>query len=168
MADLVTHLASALIPGVALRPHRAVLLALGTAMPDVVGRVPGLMAEGVERLGGTQPPWLTHPFGIAHQPVGGVLLAALIAWILPARERPLATLLLCGGVLLHLGVDVLQDHHGFGYHLLFPFGTGRYELGCIGSEATVPWAPWLALASVGVWGIRLGLTRWRRPGASPR
>jgi len=164
VADLVTHLASALIPGVALRPYRAVLLSIGTALPDVVGRSPGLLAEALDQAGIAAPVWLPTPFGIAHQPIGGVLLAALLAWLLPERERPLAVTLLSAGVLLHLALDVLQDHHGYGYYLLVPFDWGRYELGCIGSEATVPWAPWLALATVVVWGVRVGVA-WRKRGS---
>lgn len=160
MADLVTHLASALIPGVALKPWQAVLLSLGASLPDIVGRSPGLLAEAAERLGANTPDWLPTPFGIAHQPIGGVLLAGLLAWLLPERHRPAGVALLCGGVLLHLALDVLQDHHGHGYFLLVPFDWGRYELGCIGSEATVPYAPWLALATVVIWAGRWVWERW--------
>lgn len=170
MADLLTHIASALIPGVGFRrPIHAVLLSVGTALPDLGGRVPGILAEVLFAAGVQTPSWLPVPFGISHQPVGGVLIGALLAYLLPERERPAAAAALCGGVLLHLALDVLQDHHGYGYYLLVPFDFGRYELGCIGSEATVAWAPWLALASVLVWGVR-GLIAWRRlrVGRSPR
>lgn len=162
MADLVTHLASALLPGVALRPDRAVLLSIGACLPDIVGRSPGLLAEALARVGLVPPLWLPTPFGIAHQPLGGMVLAALLAWALPERDRAAGVLLLAGGVLLHLALDVLQDHHGYGYYLLAPVDFGRYELGCMGSEATVPWAPWLAALTAVVWGVRLGWAWWRR------
>lgn len=161
MADLITHLASALIPGVGLRADRAVLLALGSALPDIGGRVPGLVAEAVELAGGHIPEVLYAPFGILHQPVGAGLAAVLLAFVLHPRDRSAGAALLVGGVALHLAVDVLQYHHGRGYFLLAPFHFGRFELGWIGAEATVPLAPWLALATLSVWGIRWALA-WRR------
>lgn len=165
MADLVTHLASALLPGVGLkRPDHAVLLALGAALPDLGGRAPGILAEILDSAGHTPPGWLPVPFGVLHQPVGGALFAILLAFLLPARDRPAGAGLLAGGVVLHLALDVLQHHHGFGYSLFVPFAFSRFELGWIGSEATVPWAPWLALATVLAWGVRACLTtRSRSP-----
>lgn len=161
MADLVTHLASALIPGVALRPDRAVLLGLGAAIPDLAGRTPGIVSEALAFAGIVSPEWVPTLFGLAHQPIGGALVAGLLAWTLPEEERPAGAGLLVCGVLLHLALDVLQDHHGYGYFLLVPFDYGRYELGCMGSEDTVLLAPWLALLTGLVWGARLGWAWWR-------
>lgn len=161
MADVVSHLASVLIPGVALRADRAALLALGVALPDIGGRVPGLMTEVVERFGGRVSAVWHTPFAVLHQPVGALLFALLLAWVVPAKERPAAALAMAVGVLAHLGLDSLQDHHGFGYHLLVPFDYGRYEFACIGSEATVPWAPWLALLTAALW-VGRALLRARR------
>lgn len=164
MADLVTHLATALIPGVALPRAQAALLAAGVTLPDLGGRVPGLAREVLEALGLATADGLHVPFAVLHQPIGGVLAGVLLAWLLPQTERANAAFLLGLGVFLHLAVDVLQDHHGLGYHLLAPVHFGRFELGCIGSEATVPWAPWLALATALVWAARWAWQRRNQAG----
>lgn len=164
MPDLVTHLCSALLPGVGLRLDRAALLALGTALPDIGGRVPGIVLYGLGRLGVPIPDGIGLAFGVLHQPVGVSLLAAMLSFILPERERPAATVALVGGALLHLALDLLQDHRGFGYALLFPLSTVRYEIGLIAPEATVPWAPALALLTALVWAVRLWRARRMRAG----
>ncbi|MFK7930372.1 MAG: metal-dependent hydrolase [Myxococcota bacterium] len=162
MADLVTHLASALIPGVALRADRAAALALGAALPDVGGRVPGLFIELLETLGLPHPGVAHVPFGILHQPAGALLTAVVLSFVVPEKDRPWTAGCLAIGVLGHLALDALQDHHGYGYFLLVPFEFSRYELGYIGSESTVPWAPWLALATALLWTVRWGWQRRNR------
>ena len=164
MADLVTHLATALIPGVALPRARAALLATGVALPDLGGRVPGLAREGLESLGLATVDGMQVPFAVLHQPIGAVLAGLLLSWLLPQDKRVDAAFILGLGVLLHLAVDVLQDHHGLGYHLLAPLHFGRFELGCIGSEATVPWVPWLALATALLWAARWAWERRNQAG----
>ena len=52
-----------------------------------------------------------------------------------------------GGMFLHLAVDLLQDHHGVGYVLFFPFVHLPLELGLVSSEASVRWAPLLLIVS---------------------
>jgi uncharacterized membrane protein len=161
VADLVTHLATALIPGVGLRADRAVLLALGSALPDLGGRVPGLVAEALDLAGFAVPEAIYAPFGVLHQPLGASLLAVALAFVLDPRDRAVGAGLLVLGVALHLGLDVFQFHHGYGYFLLAPLSFQRFELGWMGAEATVPLAPWLALATAGVWAVR-GVLAWRR------
>ncbi len=169
MADLITHLASGLLPGVVLPRHRAVLLALGTVLPDLGGRVPGIVSEVLSGLGGGLPDGIGVALSIVHTPIGVALLAALMARALaPGPERRWGTALLVLGGWLHLAVDLLQRHpgEGHGYALLAPLSTWRVELGWIGSEATVPWAPWLAGFTVAVWAVRL-LAERRQATVSP-
>lgn len=161
MPDLVTHLASALIPGVALRPDRAVLLALGTAIPDLAGRVPGLGLVLLRRTLLPQLGALEVPFGVLHQPVGASLVAGILAYALPQEDRPAALGLLMTGIALHLALDLLQDHRGYGYALLFPLSSSRFEIGIIGPEATVPYAPLLVALTLILWGGRWWLRRSR-------
>lgn len=158
MADLVTHLAVALIPGVAFRLHHAALLALGAAFPDF-GRVPGLVADAVVRWVAV-PEWVVTPLSVLHHPVGAVLSCALLAQTL--EDRRIGLVLLLAGATSHFVLDVAQDHHGMGYPLLAPFSYARFELGWIGSEATVDLAPWLGGLTVGLWLGKLVLARRNR------
>ena len=152
MADLVTHLCTALLPKALFGGRHTAVFALGTAMPDVVARVPGLALGLV--LGDAVPEPLIRVVEVAHQPLGSALMCMVAAWVFPQQDRLRAMLCLTAGAWLHLAVDVLQDHQGQGYFLLAPFHLGRFELGCMGSEATVAWAPWLALITAVAWAVR--------------
>lgn len=154
MADLVTHLCSALLPGLWLSRPQRTALALGVTLPDAVARAPGLALDLVRRAGVAVPLDLDAPLSVAHMPIGALGLALVLGGLVAPEQRGLATRWLVAGSALHLGVDLLQDHHGQGYRVLFPLTTWRFELGCVGSEATVPWAPWLALATAAAWAAR--------------
>ena len=159
MADLVTHLASALIPGALLGGPRAIWLAVGAVAPDVMTRVPGLALDLFRNAGAPIPPHIESPLGVFHMPVGIVLGAVAIMPLIHPEQRGAAARWIIAGGLLHLLVDVLQDHHGHGYILFYPFSTFSWELGWIGSEATTTWAPWLAVLTVLAWAARWGLRR---------
>jgi membrane-bound metal-dependent hydrolase YbcI (DUF457 family) len=164
MPDLVTHLASALVPGAAMRLDRAALLALGTALPDLAGRVPGLFAGGLYVIGVPVPSGIEGPFGALHLPVGATLASLMLAFALPERDRPVGAALLTAGALMHLLLDVMQDHRGYGSPLFFPLSTVRIELGWFGPEATVPYAPAFAAVAAVAWGLRAWWASRRRGG----
>lgn len=161
MGDLVTHLCTALLPAAFLPRSRYVgVVALGTVLPDIGSRV---IPIGLDRLfGSVLPDAVWYPFGVLHEPIALVLTCALLALVFVEEQRRAVFGALMLGCALHLGLDVLQDHHGQGYHLLFPFSWGRFELGWIGSEATVPVAGPLA----GVTGLAWGVRWWRDRRAS--
>ncbi len=154
MADLVTHLATALLPG-ALVGRRIAAVALGTALPDLGARVAPMALEALQQRGLPVPDGLILAFGVLHEPLPLVLLCAVLAGAFAPGVRVPTLLGLWLGCGIHLALDVTQDHHGQGYFLLAPFHLGRYELGWIGSEATVDWAPGLAIATAAAW-----LARW--------
>ncbi len=117
-------------------------MALGAALPDLSGRVPqmGLVLLGLDRH---LPSRLLWALDVAHTPIAQGLLVGVLTQIFADRREALRGMGV--GVALHFGLDILQDHHGNGYYLFFPFSTFRWELGWIGSEATVHVAPWLVL-----------------------
>lgn len=160
MADLVTHLCTALLPGAFVRGRALGPVVLGVALPDLVARVPPLGLELLERLGVARiPDALLLPWGVYHEPVALLPACGLLALAFVPRDRAVALAGLLGGCALHLGLDVLQDHHGQGYFLLAPCALHRYELGLIGSEATVSVALPLAVTTSVTW---LTVGWWRR------
>lgn len=161
MADLVTHLCSGLLPGALLGAPRAVWLGLGAVLPDLGARVPGLALDLLRRAGLPLPTGLDTPLSVLHMPVGIVCGAVLISALVHPAQRGAAVRWLLAGGLLHLAVDLLQDHHGHGYFLLWPLSSWRYELGWIGSEATVFAAPILAVITALAWALR-----WRLVGSA--
>lgn len=168
MADLVTHACTALLPGAFVRGRAARWLGVvtvGTVLPDVLGRVVPLGLERVQLLGLPVPVAAIPAFGPLHGVIGSGLVALFVAlWFAPGRRR--AALLALGvGVALHLLLDVTQFHHGQGYALWAPVSWSTFELGWIGSEATVPWALPLLAVTAAAWGVRWARERGRA--ASP-
>ena len=161
MADLVTHLCSALLPKAFTGGRHAGPFAIGAVLPDLTARVPAIAFDHLGRRTDV-PEILQNAFDVLHMPVGMIAACVLLAWCFVPEQRGPVLGWLCAGSLLHLAVDLLQDHHGQGYYLLFPLTTWRWELGLIGSEATVAWAPWLALATAVAWGWR-----WRKGDGRP-
>lgn len=158
MADLVTHVCTALLPAALVRVRGAGLVVVGTVLPDVFGRVVPLALEQGQRIGLPIPVEAVVPWGILHTPTGGVVLAATLATAFVPQDRGRAFVALTLGIALHLALDVLQFHHGQGYTLLVPWSWATFELGWIGSEATVPWALPLLGATAVAW-IPRGLRR---------
>jgi hypothetical protein len=159
MADLVTHMCTGLIyKAVRSEPHVPIFV-LGTVAPDLCSRVPSMALTWIGQRGVAVPPALIHAFEPLHLPVGMLVLAALVAMLFSESSRRAVFMNFLGGMLLHLAVDLLQDHHGVGYVLGFPFLQRPFELGLVSSEASVRWVPGLLLVS-------LCLVVWRRRGDS--
>ncbi|MEZ4320169.1 MAG: hypothetical protein R3F61_22005 [Myxococcota bacterium] len=156
MADLVTHLGSGLLPAALLAPRLMGPLALGTVLPDATGRVPQMAFVMFDV---PLPDAVLWAFDVLHQPLSQVLVVSAVAMLFAAVDRREAWLGMLAGVALHFGLDILQDHHGQGYQLWFPLSVERFELGWIGSEATVHAAPWVGLATLVAVVWRLGWAR---------
>lgn len=155
MADLVTHLCTALLPSIWLGWRYGGVLAVGSVLPDLGSRVPAMGLEALGRLTGWPPPlWSYQPFALFHMPVGMVLAAYLLAQLFHGAQRRDVFVWLCAGQALHLGLDVFQHHHGQGYLLLWPASRTPFEIGWIGSEATVSLAPALFAVTVLSWWAR--------------
>lgn len=135
--------------------------ALGAVIPDFGARLPAIALERLNRAGWPIPAWTMHPWTVLHVPLGAALAAVIVALMFPeADRRPVAAWLLAG-VALHFGLDVLQFHYEGGYMLLYPVTTAGFECGFMGSEATVPWAPYLAAITATAWAGRLAWTARR-------
>ncbi|MED5374180.1 MAG: hypothetical protein VX899_24395 [Myxococcota bacterium] len=148
MADLITHISSALLLKAAFGRRHTASFTLGNVLPDLLGRVPGMALVKLASMGLPVPEGLTYAPGVLHMPFGMLPLSVLLALAFPERQRLAVAANLFGGCMLHLGIDLLQHHTGTGYPLLFPFSSWHWELAWIGTEATVLVAPVLAPLSV--------------------
>ena len=162
MADLVTHVGAALLFKGATRGRHAPVFVLGTVMPDVCGRVLGM---GLARVPDC-PDLLIYGPGVVHMPLGMVALSLLFSLAFREDQRASVFGNLLAGAVLHLAIDLLQHHVGTGYPLLFPFSTWHWELGWIGSEATIPWSLPILLLGGGLWWFR-GSRPPRAPSPAP-
>lgn len=156
MADLVTHMATGLLFKAGTRgPYTAALVA-GTVLPDLGARVPAMGFSALAKSGVSIAPEIPYAFEVLHMPVGMAFLCLLISCFFTEEQRTGVFLNLLGGCLLHLALDLTQDHLGVGYLLGFPFSTADFELGWVGTEATVLWAPLFGLVALVLWRRRLG------------
>lgn len=158
MADLVTHVATALLWKAATRRPAATLV-IGVALPDLAGRVPTMLLSPLALAGWPIPDALVYGFNAIHTPFGILALTLLLSLCFREDQRKEAWANLAGGGALHMGVDLLQHHVGVGYPLLLPFSGWHWEAGLIGTEATVKVAPVLGPLSLALW-------LWRRPRAA--
>lgn len=141
MADLVTHLCTALLPGALLPEGRArylvPLVAVGTTLPDLFGRAVPLGLEALYLRGYPIPEWSMWPWSALHEPFGWLMVCALASALFVEEHRADVRRALMLGCLLHTGLDLLQDHRGEGYLIFAPLSLRDVELGLMGSEATV-------------------------------
>ena len=157
MADLITHSAAAVAWKAVTNGGMPAVFVAGTIMPDLLARVPSIVMGFVHVHVVQLPALLIHGWQPFHQPAGMLLVAYLMAMMVGESKRRAVFWNLAGGMGLHLGIDLLQDHHGSGYLVGFPFWTGTFEFAVMGSEATVWWAvPTAMFAGV------LAHLRWRK------
>ncbi len=150
MADLVTHACSALLPGAFVRSRLVPVVTVGAVLPDALGRAVPL---ALERLPVPEP--LIWPWGALHEPAGWLLVSGGLALAFVEGQRRRVLLALWLGCLLHTALDLTQSHHGEGYAVLAPITLARFELGWMGSEATVPFALPLLGLTAAAWLPRL-------------
>ena len=167
MADLVSHALSAVVVR-GRRPADPVLLWLvtGTILPDLLSRAPFVGLRLIQSLGfiphySLSENWIPLGFNFPHTPAGIFLVALLCAmvapsWLIAPLPRSRFALWLGLGGLLHLAIDLLQEHLQPGYFLFYPFSIQAVELGLVRSDGSVLFLPILI-------GAALLLTRpWRR------
>lgn len=129
-------------------------------LPDLLSRAPATVLGMVHSHVHPLPSSVLYCWNPLHLPAGILLYSLVLAMLFPAAQRRAALTALLAGGALHVFLDLLQRHAGLGYPLLVPFSSQDFELGWMGSEATVPWAPLIALGTVALWA---GVRFWRKP-----
>ena len=165
MADPLFHLSAAILLKSVLNERPLGLFALGSVLPDLASRLPGLALERVPSSDGPVPPWLANGWPVFHQPLGAAALCVAVAATFVGPRS--AFIALYAGVAFHFLIDLLQFHHGEGYALLAPFELSAFELGWIGSEATLPGTVPLTVVAFAAWASRVYADRTRSAPPSP-
>lgn len=168
MADLLSH---ALIAHTVKRlspfGKGAYLFFVGTLLPDVLGRAPRILLHMFTPKDWTVSPVVMELWNVAHTPIPFVVLMAAVAFLWPEKKRLKVFANLSLGGLVHIAVDVTQWHiEGNVYRLLWPISEKGYELGWVGTEASLSWIPYLIpLALGGEWVHRRRLKALPAPNA---
>lgn len=169
MADLAAHVLVNHIAGVRLVDRcRLGFLVSGAILPDLASRVPRIVLNGAVEIGWVESSTTTFRamlgLDFPHTPLGVVLVALLVALLLPGRlveppgRRAAASMLGLGG-LVHLLVDLLQHHLMPGYRYLYPFSIEAFEIGWVSTELSLASIPILLLTA---WLLGRGRSDGRR------
>lgn len=116
LPDLILHSASAYLAAKGMR-LLAPAAVLGALIPDLL-RAPGLW---------NMPAW--HFFGPLHEPLPVLMACICVSALFQRSYQGQALAGLVSGAILHLILDMGQDHLGFGYYPLFPFSRTSFEFG---------------------------------------
>jgi hypothetical protein len=161
--DLLTHAALGSMLGVASRRRVLIWLVVGSVLPDLASRLPGLgMALASRLLGFSVSYDLLQSVELGHVPSAVVVLCLLIALLLPAHMRSAVLLGLGCGSMVHLALDTAQRHLTGGYLVLYPLSMKRFELGLVDSEASLDLLPYTVGAAVVLLVVRWASRRRRR------
>ncbi len=128
MPDLLTHWASARIPGMFVRDRRILaFLIFGSFLPDLAAKLPRILV------------WTDREFlGPSHSLVGLLLICYAASLFVEERLRKPAFGALWAGGLLHLALDLTKDYVGiYSAGLLYPFSIRKFELRWIDPEDVV-------------------------------
>ena len=138
MADLVSHVALAAIIRSRFRRRYGLWFFLaGAILPDIFSRLPAMVFSEIDQRVVPIHGILVVGWEVCHQPVGMLLVSMIVALLFVQNLRTTIFFNLYGGMMLHLATDMFQNHQGLGYMLGFPFSNSMFELGLIGTEASV-------------------------------
>jgi len=152
--DVLSHLCSGFLLKATSRGGLVPVFVAGAVLPDLLSRVPSSLLTAVNTHLFPVPAGLIHCWGPLHLPAGILCWCLLLSFAFPAPLRGAVFGNLLGGAALHMGLDLLQSHVGVGYALLFPLSGRDFELGLMGSEASVLAAPLVAVLTVVFWRLR--------------
>lgn len=174
MADLLTH---ALLPYLLGSNHLddddLFWFVQGGVLPDVVARMPVVVANTAEGLSGLDLPRIlsvgSYGLEFLHEPWGFALLVGALALLLPrsflGRSRRRAFLFLWAGAWTHAAADVIQRHEIPQYAWCYPFSDQGWELGLIGTETSM--LGWPLLVPLAWWSHKRRTARVRAPAVGP-
>ena len=164
MPGLLSHATVGLFIRSRARRSALVWFVVGSCLPDLASRLPGLgLALAAWLVEFEVPLPVLEATGLCHNPLPYLVLCGLVTLCLPMDLRRVAGINLAAGGLLHLGLDTAQSHLNGGYYLLYPFSLERFELGLIESDASLTLLPYLLLGAV----VLLGWKLWRSSGNRP-
>jgi len=128
MPDLITHTLF-VYPLKKRFPKQIILLLSGAILPDVVGRIPGILIQNNSVVGNYQTS--------VHTPLVLILLVYSLSFFFPEKVRRDVFLFLSAGVFLHLFLDLFQRTNTYAYFWLFPFSLSWFQIPLIWPDETI-------------------------------
>ncbi len=150
MPDLLTHYLSARILTVKSGTRLISLFFMGTILPDVLSRVPSIV---IAILFGTYDCHLGWFWAILHSPIVLILVCFLMTFFFEENLRKSVFRFLIFGVVLHLGLDMLQKTFtsGSGYLWFFPFSFKSFNIPLFWPDQSLYFIPVLLVILIFIW-----------------
>lgn len=136
MPDLITHTLF-VYPLKKRFPKQIILLLSGAVLPDVVGRIPGILIQNNSLIGNYQTS--------VHTPIVLILLVYSLSFFFAEKVRREVFLFLLTGVFLHLFLDLFQRTNTYAYFWLFPFSLSWFQIPLIWPDETIFMIPVLVV-----------------------
>jgi len=147
MPDLFTHFATGYLLGRTRFVKRYIAaLVIGTMLPDVFTRIPGIVLQEFLHLP------IYHFFSAFHTPAGLLLICYLLSFAFTQQERKLTFFYLFFGAMLHFFIDLMQRqfHEGI-YMPYFPLRFKTIQWGWFDINASVYLFPLLFVLVIWIW-----------------
>lgn len=128
MPDLLTHTLAVYPLRYKYKRFISIIL-LGTVLPDVIGRIPGILFPYRSFIN-----WLQLSL---HTPIALLIVSFLLSLFFPEKIRKNIFIYLIIGVSLHLFLDLFQKTLTIGYLWFFPFSFLSFSIPLIWPNDTI-------------------------------
>lgn len=136
MPDLITHTLAA-YPLKEKFPENILLILLGTILPDIPGRIPGIIFPDSSFIGNYQ--------AVIHTPLALLLFIYSFSFLFPQKERAMVFKFILLGTTIHLLLDMFQKTATFSYLWFFPFSFSWFQIPLIWPDDTIYLIPVLLI-----------------------
>ncbi len=151
MPDLITH--TLFVYPLKYRYQKAVIfILLGSILPDLVGRIPGIIFPDSNPVGWYQT--------AVHTPFVLLLLTYIISLLFPETQRKKVFMFILAGVASHLFLDLFQKNLNFGYLWFFPFSFSSFQIPLIWPDETIFLIPVFIVFNLIIFVVKNSMSFW--------
>ena len=128
MPDLITH-ALFVYPAKRIFPKNLIFILIGSILPDLVGRIPGVFISNSSIIGWYQT--------IIHTPLALILITYSLSFFFPQKIRKTVFIFILLGIASHLFLDLFQKSIGLAYPWFFPFSFSSFQIPLIWPDESI-------------------------------
>lgn len=139
MPDLITH-TLIVYPLKKKFPKNILFTLIGTILPDILGRIPGILFPNSDIIGNYQ--------AVIHTPIALLLFIYSFSLFFPQKVRFIVFKFIFLGASIHLLLDMFQQTATFSYLWFFPFSFSWFQIPLIWPDETIYSIPFLLIINI--------------------